>query len=197
MRNVWIAIKVTIVFTALTGIVYPVAVYLLAHLMFPRQANGSLIVRNGSVVGSELIGQNFTSARYFHGRPSAAGDKGYDATASGGSNLGPTNKALIDVARTRLKDLLAQNPGSQPSQVPIDLVTASASGLDPHISVDAAELQVPRVAGARGLPEEQLRGLIRTHTEGRWAGLFGEPRVNVLMLNLALDDLKLTQPASK
>ncbi|HEY6418388.1 MAG TPA: potassium-transporting ATPase subunit KdpC [Candidatus Binataceae bacterium] len=190
MRNLWIAIKVTIVFTVLTGIVYPAAVYSLAHLIFPWQANGSLIVRNGTVVGSELIGQNFTSPRYFHGRPSAAGDKGYDATASGGSNLGPTNKALIDAARTRLKDILAQNPGSQASQVPIDLVTASASGLDPDISIDAAELQVARLAAARGLSEDQLQDLIRTHARGRFAGLFGEPRVNVLMLNLALDDLK-------
>jgi K+-transporting ATPase ATPase C chain len=189
MRNLWIAFKLTCALTVLTGIIYPVLVFGLAQVIFPWQANGSLIARDGKIVASALIGQNFSSPRYFHGRPSAAGDKGYDATSSGGSNLGPTNKSLIESVRAHLKDVLANNPGAAPSQVPVDLVTASGSGLDPEISPAAAEIQVARVARARGLNEDVVRRLVRKHTRPRWAGAVGEPGVNVLMLNLTLDDL--------
>jgi len=194
--RIWIAIRMTLVLTLLTGIIYPVAMVGLAHLMFPSQAEGSLIVRNGRVIGSTLIGQNFSSPGYFHGRASAAGDKGYDATSSGGSNLGPTNKTLVDTAQKRLKELLEQNPGITPSQVPIGMVTASGSGLDPDISPAAAELQVQRVAKARGLSDDSVRSLVSEHTRSRWAGILGEPRVNVLDLNLALDDLSAAHHVS-
>lgn len=189
MRIAIQAVMVTSVLTVLTGLAYPLATYGLAHLAFPEQASGSLVMRNGRVIGSALIGQKFTAPGYFHGRPSAASEHGYDAANSGGSNLGPTNKALIDAIRSRLKAVLAANPGVSASQVPIDLVTASASGLDPDISPAAAELQVPRVAKARKLNEAAVRRLVRENTRGRWAGIFGEPRVNVLLLNLALDSL--------
>jgi K+-transporting ATPase ATPase C chain len=162
----------------------------LAHVLFPYQAEGSLISRDGRVVGSELIGQNFSAPGYFHGRPSAAGDKGYDATSSSGSNLGPTNKSLIDTVSLRLKDLLEKNPDIKTAQVPTDIVTASGSGLDPEISPAGAEIQIPRVAKARGLSEDSLRALVKAHTHARLAGLIGEPGVNVLVLNLALDDLR-------
>jgi K+-transporting ATPase ATPase C chain len=194
--RMWVAIRMTLVLILLTGIIYPVAMVGLGHLMFPTQAQGSLIVRNGRVIGSALIGQNFSSPGYFHGRPSAAGDKGYDATSSGGSNLGPTNKSLVDTAQKRLKELLEQNPGVTPSQIPIGMVTASGSGLDPDISPAGAELQVPRVAKARGLTEDSLRSLISEHTRPRWAGILGEPAVNVLELNLALDDLSAAHHVS-
>ena len=187
--GIWTACKMTIVLTLLTGIIYPLAIAGLAGLMFPFQAHGSLIMRDGHVVGSELIGQNFTSASYFHGRPSAAGDKGYDASNSGGSNLGPTNRTLIEAVRVRLRDVIAKNAGTVPARVPIDLVTTSGSGLDPQISPAAADLQVRRVATARGLSEDTVRVLVLAHTSSRWAGVFGEPGVNVLELNLALDDL--------
>ena len=183
----WTAFKMTCVLTLLTGIIYPFLVFGLGQFLFPVQANGSLVARDRKVVGSALIGQNFAARKYFHSRPSAAGDKGYDATSSGGSNLGPTNKSLIDTVGSRLKDVLAQNPGTNASQVPIDLVTASGSGLDPEISPAAAELQVPRVAKARGLNEDQVRAMVDSLTRPRWAGVFGEPGVNVLFLNLALD----------
>ncbi len=189
MRNLRIAFKLTCALTILTGIIYPVLVFGLAQVIFPWQANGSLIARDGKVVASALIGQTFTSPRYFHGRPSAAGDKGYDATSSGGSNLGPTNKTLIENVRAQLKGVLANNPGTSASRVPVDLVTASGSGLDPEISPTAAELQVARVARARGLNEDTVRRLVREHTRPRWAGVVGESGVNVVMLNLALDDL--------
>ncbi len=185
--RLWVAFKMTIVLTLLTGILYPMVMVGLAHLLFPFQAQGSLITHDGHTVGSALIGQNFTSARYFHGRPSAAGDKGYDATSSGGSNLGPTNKTLISTVQQRVKAVTEENPGIAASQVPVDLVTASGSGLDPEISVAAAELQVPRVAKARGMDEEAVRQLVRRNTRPRWLGVLGEPGVNVLMLNLALD----------
>jgi potassium-transporting ATPase KdpC subunit len=181
------ALMVTFILTALTGIVYPLAVWGIAQVIFPSQAGGSLVVAGDKVVGSRLIGQNFSSPRYFQGRPSAAGDKGYDAANSGGSNLGPTNKALIDAVRLRLKNFVESNPGVDPHQVPIDLVTSSGSGLDPEISPAAAELQVARVAHARGLSEDQVRQLIADNTRPRSAGIFGEPGVNVLLLNLALD----------
>jgi K+-transporting ATPase ATPase C chain len=184
----WTALRMTLVLTVLTGIVYPVAMAGLANLLFPFQAQGSLISRDGRVVGSALIGQNFSAPRYFHGRPSAAGDKGYDASSSGGSNLGPTNKTLITTVRQRLKELLDKNSGITAAQVPIDMVTASGSGLDPEISPAAADLQIPAVAKARGLGEDQLRELVRSHTRPRWGGVLGELGVNVLELNLALDD---------
>ncbi|MGD0289207.1 MAG: potassium-transporting ATPase subunit KdpC [Candidatus Binataceae bacterium] len=187
--GIWTAFKMTIVLTLLTGIIYPLAIAGLAGLMFPFQAHGSLIMRDGHVVGSELIGQNFTSARYFHGRPSAAGDKGYDASNSGGSNLGPTNRTLIEAVRLRLRDVIEKNAVNVPARVPIDLVTTSGSGLDPQISPAAADLEVRRVATARGLSEDTVRALVVAHTSSRWAGVFGEPVVNVLELNLALDDL--------
>ncbi len=185
----WVALKMTVVLTLLTGIVYPVAMVGLAHLFFPRQAEGSLIVRNGRIVGSELIGQNFSSPRYFHGRPSAAGDKGYDATSSSGSNLGPTNKTLIETVRARASALREHEPGINHGEIPVDIVTASGSGLDPEITPAAAEIQIPRVARARGLSEDVVRSLVRAHTRGRVLGILGEPGVNVLQLNLALDDL--------
>jgi potassium-transporting ATPase KdpC subunit len=181
------ALMVTLMLTALTGIVYPLAVWGIAQTIFPSQAGGSLIVAGDRIVGSSLIGQNFSSPRYFQSRPSAAGDKGYDAANSGGSNLAPTNKALIDAVKLRLKNFVESNPGTDPHQVPIDLVTASGSGLDPEISPAAADLQVARVAHARGLSEDQVRQLIAENTRPRTAGIFGEPGVNVLLLNLALD----------
>jgi K+-transporting ATPase ATPase C chain len=184
----------TIVLTVLVGIVYPVVMVGISNLLFPYQAQGSLVSRDGAVIGSALIGQNFSAPRYFQSRPSAAGDKGYDASNSGGSNLGPTNKALSDAVRQRLKAVTENNPGISPSQVPIDLVTTSGSGLDSEISPAAAELQVARVAKARGLERAEVLRLIADHTRGRWAGLLGEPGVNVLALNLALDDLGAQPP---
>jgi K+-transporting ATPase ATPase C chain len=179
----------TLVLTILTGIAYPVALVGLAHLLFPRQAEGTLVWRNGHVIGSLLIGQNFASARYFHPRPSAAGATGYDAAGSGGSNLGPTNKRLIEAVRSRASALREHEPGIGHGAIPVDMVTASASGLDPEITPAAAEAQVPRVARARGLAESTVRSLVASYTRGRMLGLLGEPRVNVLELNLALDDL--------
>ena len=184
-----IAIKMTIVLTVLTGILYPLVMVGLAHVAFPAQAEGSLIYRSGTATGSSLIGQNFKSPGYFHSRPSAAGSNGYDATSSSGSNLGPTNKSFIDSVKQRLKGVVEENPGVQPSQVPVDMVTASGSGLDPEISPAAAEIQVQRVAKARGLSEQAVRDLVSLHTQSRWAGILGEPGVNVVELNLALDGL--------
>lgn len=186
--RLWVAIKMTIVLTMLTGIAYPMAMVALAHLLFPAQAEGSLIVHNGQVVGAAQIGQNFLSPRYFRSRPSAAGDKGYDASSSSGSNLGPTNKTLIDLVRSRASALREKELGINHGEVPVDLVTASASGLDPEITPAAAEIQVPRVANARGLTLEAVRSLIKARTRGRTAAVLGEPGINVLELNLALDD---------
>ncbi|HUN59799.1 MAG TPA: potassium-transporting ATPase subunit KdpC [Candidatus Binataceae bacterium] len=188
--SLMVAIRMTIVLTVLTGIVYPLLMTGFARVLFPSQAGGSLIYQNGNVVGSSLIGQNFSKSEYFHSRPSAAGNNGYDPTASGGSNLGPTNKSFIDSVKQRLKTVLEENPGSQPSQVPVDLVTASGSGLDPEISPAAADLQVQRVAKARGLSDETVRSLVEAHTKSRWGGFLGEPGVNVVELNLALDGLR-------
>jgi potassium-transporting ATPase KdpC subunit len=187
VKTIKMALLTTAVLTVLTGIIYPLAIWGLAQTIFPAQANGSLIEVDNKVVGSRLIGQNFSSGRYFQSRPSAAGDKGYDAANSGGSNLAPTNKALIDAVKLRLKNFVESNPGAEPHTVPIDLVTTSASGLDPEISPAAAELQVARVAHSRGLSEDQVRQLIAENTRPRSAGIFGEPGVNVLLLNLALD----------
>ncbi len=194
--RIWTAIKMTLVLTLLTGIAYPVLMVLLSQVLFPFQANGSLVMRDGHVIGSSLIGQNFDAPRYFHPRPSAAGDKGYDATSSGGSNLGPTNKVLIKDIHARLAKVLAANPGVSAGQVPVDLVTASGSGLDPDISPAAAEIQIARVAKVRGIEAAEVARLVRKYTRARWLGIFGEPRVNVLRLNLALDALKPGEGAS-
>ena len=187
--RLWVAIKMTLMLTLLTGIAYPLAIVALAHLFFPAQAEGGLIVRKGQVVGAQEIGQNFFSPRYFHGRPSAAGSNGYDASSSGGSNLGPTNKTLIETVRARVSTLREKEPGINHGELPVDLVTASASGLDPEVSPAAAAIQVARIARVRGLAERTVRSLIESNTRGRALGILGEPGVNVLALNLALDDL--------
>src|SRR5579862_6478955 len=179
------AILMTVVTTVLLGLVYPFVVTGLAQLLFPRQANGSLITADGKIQGSHLIGQPFSSPGYFRSRPSAAGT-GYDASNSGGSNLGPTNKMLVDRMTGDLQKAQAENPNVP---VPMDLVTASGSGLDPHISPEGADFQVPRVAKERGMTEADVRALVAKHTEGRQFGFLGEPRVNVLELNLDLDSV--------
>ncbi len=196
MRSMMIAIKMTVVLTVLLGILYPLVMVGAAHIAFPSQADGSLIYRNGVPRGSSLIGQNFKLPGYFRSRPSAAGDKGYDATSSSGSNLSPTNKSFIDSVKQRLKIVLEENRGVQASQVPVDMVTASGSGLDPEISPAAAEIQVQRVAKARGISEEAVQDLIKLHTRPRWAGFLGETGVNVVELNLALDQLPGGQPTA-
>jgi potassium-transporting ATPase KdpC subunit len=196
MRSMMIAIKMTVVLTVLLGILYPLVMVGMAHIAFPSQADGSLIYRNGVPIGSSLIGQNFKSPGYFRSRPSAAGDKGYDPTSSSGSNLGPTNKSFIDSVKQRLKIVLEENRGVQASQVPVDMVTASGSGLDPEISPAAAEIQVQRIAKARGISEESVRALIKSNTRARWAGFLGEPGVNVIELNFALDQLPGGQPTA-
>ena len=197
LREIRPAIVVLVALTLATGLAYPLAITGIAQIVFPRQAQGSMIERDGHVVGSALIGQTFADDKYFHGRPSAttAPDPNdstksvaapYNAANSGGSNLGPSNKALIDRVQGDLAKLKQENPAAP---VPVDLVTTSASGLDPDISPEAAQFQAPRIAKARNLPENRVRELVADQTEGRFLGLLGEPRVNVLLLNLALDRL--------
>ena len=190
-KNLVTAVLMTIATTILLGIIYPLVVTGLAKVFFPHQAGGQLIKRDGKVVGSRIIGQPFTGPGYFHSRPSAAGNNGYDAANSGGSNLGPTNQKLIDRVKQDVASLQAENPGTP---VPIDLITTSASGLDPDISPAAADFQVTRVARERGMTQDELRRLVAKHTEGRQLGFLGEPRVNVLELNL---DLDATHPLEK
>jgi K+-transporting ATPase ATPase C chain len=184
-KNLTIAILFTLVTTVLFGVIYPLAVTGMAQLLFPNKANGQLIEKNGKIVGSAIIGQAFTGPGYFHSRPSAAGmGNGYDPTSSGGSQLGPTNKMLTDRVSASVKSLQAENPATA---IPVDLATTSASGLDPDISPAAADFQVLRVAHERNMSEGDVRQLIAAHTEGRQLGFLGEPHVNVLQLNLALD----------
>ena len=190
-RHTAIAIRMAVVTIVVFGLIYPLAMTGIGQLLFPRQANGSLIRQNGKVIGSQLIGQQFTGPGYFHPRPSAAG-KGYDATASGGSNLGPTSKVLVRDVKERIAAEMKQNPGLTRGRIPADMVTASGSGLDPDITIANAEAQISRVAKARAMPEAQVRQLVKANTTGRIFGFLGEPRVNVLHLNLALDKLGRT-----
>ena len=183
-RYIWPAFAILLAMTFITGVAYPAVVTAVAQVAFPSQANGSMIVVDGTTVGSSLIGQSFSEPQYFWGRPSAAGKDGYDGTASAGSNLGPTNQALIDRISAEVDRLRAANSGGP---VPVDLVTTSASGLDPDISPAAAEYQVARVAAARSMGEADVRAAVARHTEGQLLGFLGEPRVNVLLLNLDLD----------
>lgn len=180
------ALVATVVLIVLTGLVYPTAVTVVAQLLFPRQSNGSLVMRDGRVVGSALIGQTFSRAEYFHSRPSAAGT-GYDATASGGTNKGPTDRKLADTLIAGAVDSAVALDGVRRGAIPTDMVTSSASGLDPHISPASAWLQVARVARARGVDSARVAAILVQHIEGRQFGVLGEPRVNVLLVNLALD----------
>jgi K+-transporting ATPase ATPase C chain len=189
-----ISLKATLSLAAILCGLYPMVVWVMAQGLFPTEANGSLVMRKGTMVGSKLIAQEFTDPKYFHPRPSAAG-QGYDASSSGGSNLGPTSKKLVDTVRQRVEDYRSENNLAPDAMVPADAVTASASGLDPHISVQNALLQAPRVARARGLGEDIVLTQINLHTEGRDLGILGEPRVNVLMLNLAMDGAQVKLPA--
>jgi len=182
-KNLITAVLMTIATTILLGVIYPLVVTGIAKVVFPDKANGQLITRDGKVIGSRIIGQPFVGAGYFHSRPSAAGN-GYDAQNSGGTNYGPTNQKLIDRVKQDVAALQAENPGKP---IPVDLITTSGSGLDPHITPAAADFQVPRIARERGMSEDQVRQLIASHTEGRQLGFLGEPRVNVLEMNLDLD----------
>jgi K+-transporting ATPase ATPase C chain len=189
LKNLRTAIITLVLFTGLVGLLYPLAVTGVAQLIFPAKANGSMIQKNGKIVGSELIGQQFSDPKYFWGRLSATGPYAYNAGASSGSNYGPLNPALLDAVKKRVQDLKAADPHNQ-LPIPVDLVTSSGSGLDPHISIAAAQYQISRVARARGLSDAAVRSLVGQYTEGRQLGFLGEPRVNVLELNLALDEVK-------
>lgn len=184
------AFAMLLVFTVITGLAYPLAMTGLAQVLFPFQANGSIIVHDGKPIGSALIGQNFTSAKYFHGRPSAAGTDGYDAASSSGSNLGPTSKKLVDTVTDNIAKVRDENQLDEQNLIPSDLVLASGSGLDPDISPAAAQIQIERIAKERELSAEEVRNLVDHHIKKRQLGILGEPRVNVLELNLALDVLK-------
>jgi len=186
MNQIKITILATIVLTILFGLAYPLVFTGLAQVLFPHQANGSLVTVNGRVAGSELIGQSFTKPEYFHGRPSAAGNNGYDAANSSGSNLGPTNQKLVDRVKADVQKFRAENP-DYTGPIPADLLTSSGSGLDPHISPASAEAQVARIAKARGVTPDRITELVAKHTDGRQWGIFGDPRVNVLLLNIDLD----------
>ena len=187
-RHLWVALRMMLLMIVLTGIIYPLFITGVAQLIFPHKANGSMVTVNGRVVGSSLIGQQFTQARYFWPRPSAAGS-GYDAMASGGSNLGPTSKALMDRIKKDVAAMIKADPGLTLGEVPVDMVTASASGLDPDITPANAYAQAARVAAARGLSAAAVRNLVKQHVAGRQFGVLGEPHVNVLLLNIALDQL--------
>jgi len=182
-KNLWISIAMTVVMTVILGLIYPLLVTGIAQLIFPAKANGQLIVNHGKVIGSSILGQGFAGPQYFHSRPSAAGN-GYDAANSGGSNLGPTNRKLLDRVKADVDDAKVENPGAP---IPIDMVTTSASGFDPHITPANAQFQLPRVARTREISIEQLQAVVWKHTEGRQFGILGEPRVNVLELNFDLD----------
>jgi len=191
MNNLISQLRISLVATFVLAVIlcgaYPALIWGIAQALFPDKANGSPIIWNGKIIGSKLIAQNFTDAKYFHPRPSSAGDSGYDATSSGGSNLGPTSKKLIDLVRERVDTYRSENNLSPKALVPADAVTSSASGLDPHISLRNALLQAPRVAKTRGIDEKVLVEKIQANTEGRDWGIFGDPRINVLTLNLSLD----------
>lgn len=189
-RYVLASIRMALVTLVVLGLAYPLAVTGVAQVLMPAKANGSLVTSGGKVVGSSLIGQNFTDAKYFHGRPSAAGADGYDATASSASNLAPTSQDLFDAVGVRIAAAVAENPGLTPGKVPVDMVTASGSGLDPDITLANAYAQVERVASARGMSQAAVRALVDEGVTGRQFGVLGEPRVNVLLLNLALDAAK-------
>jgi K+-transporting ATPase ATPase C chain len=186
LSQLWPALRINIFLTILLGVAYPLAITGIAQILFPHQANGSLIPKNGQIVGSELIGQNFAKPEYFQPRPSAAGNDGYDPTASGGSNLGPTSQKLIDRVKAATEKFHKDNPDYH-GPIPADLLTASGSGLDPDISPASAQAELPRAAKARGISEDQLNQLVAQYTHAPDLGLIGEPRVNVLKLNLALD----------
>jgi len=190
-RYVYASIRMAVLTLVVLGLLYPLAVTGLAQVLMPAKANGSLVTSsNGTIVGSSLIGQGFTDAKYFHGRPSAAGADGYDATASSASNLAPTSKALVDSVASRVASAVAENPGLKAGAVPVDMVTASGSGLDPDITLANAYAQVARVAAARGMTDAAVRGIVDANVTGRQFGVLGEPRVRVLLLNLALDAAK-------
>src|SRR5580765_7350200 len=196
MKQLLIALKVTLVLTLLTGVMYPLLVTGLAKALFRDKADGSMIQAKGHIVGSTLIGQRFTKPEYFHGRPSAAGNDGYDAAGSSGSNLGPTSQKLADRVAADVKTFRAENPAFT-GPIPGDAVTASGSGLDPHLSPEAIDAQVPRVAAARGMTANAVSRLVAANTEDRQIGILGEPRINVLKLNLALDKVgQASRPVS-